>query len=295
MLLTAALALTTASSAFTPTITPAVAHPDVNALIDKFGLLAHEKSDVIKEKLSGWHTAATSVARTLYMTVTPRGRKLQSLDTWTSDLATTMSAVYTNPSSSSFQDALTRFQSVTCDGSQPKSYIVTALDTILQDPLDSALGTTSVDVASVVTPPLQCACSGSWDLTSSEWTNLWSAIIPLLTNTMGDDPNQFIETLVPRVKAVVPLVFGSKAMCSSACRTAMSSTISHAITLAQTALPAVTFPQPASTDFPSSSVACMCGHQLPPAHGRHHPAEHAALRALDPPRQPAHAGQPEDL
>jgi len=261
MMFTVVLALTAASSAYSPS--PIVEAPpvpaDLPALLSRLQVALNDKRDAVQDRMTDLRSAARTAATKMYLTLSPHGRHLQSIDTWLSDLTNSLGTALNDPSTTDLADLLQRFQTVTCENNQPKQSVIDGIDAALQTEIDSLLsGVGTLDVAQVVTPILQCACSGEWDLSTTAWSDLWTAIVPLVTGS-ATDITTYIETLVPKVKAVTPLMFGSAAMCSSACQTAMRSTITHALTLMGGALPAsVTLPELATTNYPGSVVGCMC-------------------------------------
>jgi hypothetical protein len=151
-----------------------------------------------------------------------------------------------------------QFQSASCSAGSPKPDIPQGIATLIEnlikglDPAGLPPGIDGV-LTTEVESLFSCLCSGSWDFSAPEWAALFATLRPQIT----EPSTKNAEALLDALKAAVPHLFSSGALCGSKCMDALESVVHAGLTMVQSTS-GQTLPSAVVSGFPRASIGCMC-------------------------------------
>ena len=214
-------------------------HLEFDAKLDYLVGILVEKKDAISEKIreygegtqSAYSRGIMANLQGLGLSFTTRGRNLQSVDVYLSQILSIADRGFGNgyPRITTMSAVMNEFQAATCNGANPKSGVINAVTSALETLASglSAIGIRIPGIPSLVTSVFRCACAPEWDFSAPAWQRLFDSLRAL---TRGDASN-----LESSLRACVPLLMGESGMCGTTCQTTFSDVLTWIVEVAEAA------------------------------------------------------------
>jgi hypothetical protein len=188
-----------------------------------------------------------------------RYRKLQQGQAYLEDMAGVLDNTFgENPTINSFDAMWRSLSGLMCTGTSANAALISALVEMAYPSGGEGLtdsGISQTQFTDVASTGLTCACSSTWDWSTSQHVALFSTIRALIDNQGATQVN----ALVDAVGNALPVIMGTSGMCAGTCQTAIETAITMGMDIAVTALNNVVIPARVVSALPGSVTQCMCG------------------------------------